>query len=478
VLRPGSVTRRRTCVGIISVLSLVLAGCSAHTNNATGIGERSATLNASGDCSGSSSSCYWYWRWGPHGGGYTNSSPTQGPVAAGWSGNVSYNVTGLQPATTYDFQVCGYAQGAWQDCYGPDGTSGTHSEFTTASWQYYYWYQSTGTGGHIANDPNGGYTDTTVGANYLLPSNYVGVRNGVDAPASSPDRCTTNGTAAMSTWTTRGSGGALTGLSVPGSQYAITNNGANTREPLCQANGSNWGFYMDSGGEGGSGTGGVPAPVNDCRDYCNMQHSVDFATCNGSFTCRPWSASKFGGDPRVILASNYNAYNDCTKANPGPNTCNTDYHAYMCMWLQDVHPLGTGGGHPSLEYCVEMWRNSPTTNPAEFVVAGDGGVEAWTRAASGTNYATKCTVTAVCPLNSSDTTTNNTLGSHSYAVTISAAQLTRAVNDINSQLHLFYSTNPSDYELVGIENGNESDKYGVTGHLGSNVNGLLVATGY
>ncbi|HKP91216.1 MAG TPA: hypothetical protein VJT75_14730 [Thermoleophilaceae bacterium] len=452
----------------------MLAGCSAHTNPATDVAKRSATLNAAGDCNGSSSSCYWYWQWGPHGSGYPSRTQTYGPVPSGWSGNVSAAISGLQPATTYDFQICGYAQGAWQKCYGPDGTENTHQEFTTQSWQNYIWYQSTATGGHIANDPNGGYTDTTVGANYLTPSNYVQVRNGIDA-GSGADKCTTNGTGPMSTWTSRGSGGALTGLSVPGSQYAITSSETTTRNPLCQANGSNWGFYMDSGGEGGSGTGGVAPPDSNCRQYCNMQHSVSLDTCNNpaTFNCRPWSASKFGGDPRVILASNYNPYNDCTKANG--NSCNTDYHAYMCMWLQDIHPLGNG--HPQLEYCVETWRNSPTTNPPEFVVTGDGGVEAWTRALPGTVYATKCTVTAVCPLNSSDTTTNNTLGSRTYAVTISASQLTRAVQDVNSKYGLFYSTNPSDYELTGIQDGNEGG-YGIIGHLGSNVNGLLVATAY
>jgi hypothetical protein len=69
VLGLGSVTRRRLGAVVMTALSLVLAGCSAHTNNASSIGERSATLNASGDCNGSNSSCYWYWRWGPHGGG-------------------------------------------------------------------------------------------------------------------------------------------------------------------------------------------------------------------------------------------------------------------------------------------------------------------------------------------------------------------------------------------------------------------------
>jgi hypothetical protein len=205
-----------------------------------------------------------------------------------------------------------------------------------------------------------------------------------------------------------------------------------------------------------------------------MQHSVSFDTCNGSFTCRPWSASKFGGDPRVILASNYNPYNDCTKANG--NSCNTDYHAYMCLWLQDVHPLGSG--HPQLEYCVETWRDQEVTGGfQEFVTLGDGGAEAWTRAAPGTVYATKCTVTAVCPLNSSNTTTSNILGSRTYAVTISASQLARAAKDVNSKYGLFYSTDPSDYELTGIQDGNEGG-YGIIGHLGSNVNGLLVATAY
>lgn len=482
--RPRTATRRLIGVVAITALSVMLAGCSAHTTGATDVAKRSATLNASGDCTGSSSSCQWFWRWGRHGAGYSSNSQLYGPVPSGWSGNVSAAISGLQPATAYDFQICVYAQGAWQGCRGPDGTENTYGQFTTASWDNYFWYQSTGTGGRIANDPNGNYTTTSPGANYLLPSNYVQGRNGVDAPASVGDRCTTNGTGRMDTWATFGINGDLTGLSVPSSQYGITTANTSTRNPLCQANGSNWGFYMDSGVFMGS----QGQSITDCSRYCNMQHSVNFDVCNnGSFTCRPWSASRFGGDPRVILAGNYNAYKDCTVVNGCSGSPGGDYHAYMCMWLQDASQTP----HPVLEYCVETWRdrfvNRVADGPGairydsaagfwETVSNSVDGVISWTRAAPGTSYATKCTVTAVCPLNSSDTITNNALGSHTFAVTISAQELGFVIKDVNYALGKHYSTNVSDYELVGIENGNEGG--GAPGYLGSNVNGLTVATAY
>jgi hypothetical protein len=476
--RPRTVTRRRLGAVTLTAFALLLAGCSAHTTGATNVASQSATLNASGDCNGSSTPCSWYWRWGPHGSGYTSTSQVFGPVPVNWSGNVSYTATGLQMGTGYDFQICGYAQGAWQKCVGPDGTENTYGQFTTASPQDLFWYQSTSSGGRIATDPNGGFTTTSVGANYLLPSSYVQGRNGVDAPASGGDKCTTNGTGRMETWATDiGTNGSITGLAVPSSQHEITTSTASTRNPLCQANGSTWGFNMDAQGQN---------PANGCASYCNMQHSVSFDTCNqpSAFNCRPWSASRFGTASQVILASNYNAYRDCTVANG--NGCSGDYHAYMCMWLQDT----SQSPHPVLEYCVEMWRDRFTDGRLpggasrydsaagfyETVVGGDGGVISWTRAEVGTAYATKCTVTATCPLSSSTSVMNNALGSRSYSVTISASQLSLIAQDINNNLGRHYSTNASDYELVGTEDGNEGG--GSPGYLGSNVSGLTVATAY
>ncbi|HKP91213.1 MAG TPA: hypothetical protein VJT75_14715 [Thermoleophilaceae bacterium] len=468
----------------MAVVALLLAGCSARTTGATNITSQSATLTASGDCNGSSTPCQWYWRWGPHGSGYTAQTGSMGTVPVNWSGSVSYTASGLEPATAYDYQICGYAQGAWQKCYGPDGTENSYGQFTTGQPSNYFWYQSTSTGGRIANDPDGNYTTTSPGAFYLLPSTYVQGRNGVDAPTSSPDRCTTNGTGRMETYSAFGVDGFSTGLAVPSSSYGITTNNQNANNPVCQAKGSAWGFYM----------GQPPGdPPNTCATECNMQHSVSFDTCNqdARFNCRPWSASKFGTSARVILASNYNAYTACTVVSycpSSPGHPGGDYHAYMCMWLQDASKTP----HPRLEYCVETWRDRAVTSVATGGVQradaaanfnesttlagppGDQWVISWTRAAPGTAYATKCTVTAMCPLSSSDTTLNSAFGSRSYAVTISRSQLALVAKDAIA-LGKNYSTNPSDYELVGIENGNEGSGYGA---LGSNVNGLTVATAY
>jgi hypothetical protein len=474
--RPKTMTRRRTGVVAMAALSLLLAGCSAHTTGATNVAGTFATLNASGDCSGSSDPCSWYWRWGHHGAGYPSRSATYGPVPVGWSGSASYTATGLDPATAYDFQLCGWAGSQTPTCVGPDGTANTYGQFTTTN----SWYQSLPTGARIATDPVAGARTTSVGAGYLGSQVYKLQRNGVDAGPDS-DKCTTNGTGPMNNWATDiGTSASLTGLSVP-SDYEITTSTADTRSPLCQANGSKWGFYMDMHDAPDTGVPppDPPDPSQDCYSaYCNMQHSVDFDTCNnGAFNCRPWSASDFGGGTQVLLASNYYPYKDCTKA----NGCSANYHAYMCLWLQDASQTP----HPKLEYCVETWRNSPSS-PAESVVAGAGGlVTSWTRAAdSGTAYATKCTGTAVCgPFSSSNTLTNNTLGNRTYAVTISRGQLARVAGDINSKLHdpnpngpvPHFSTDPSDYELTGIEDGNEGG-YTPDGYLGSNVSGLTVQT--
>ncbi|MDQ6777644.1 MAG: hypothetical protein M3071_15850 [Actinomycetota bacterium] len=131
--------------GLIQVvgLALLLVACSGKTTGANVTGPLTATLNATGSCSGGSPNpCHWQFRYAPHGTTNWIYTPVQGPCPASGSTNpcnatdapVSADVSSLTPNTAYDYQVGGWgdqysqAQEGWV---GTDGTANTVSSFTT-----------------------------------------------------------------------------------------------------------------------------------------------------------------------------------------------------------------------------------------------------------------------------------------------------------------------------------------------------------
>lgn len=120
------IPRARFSVAGIVVTVLTLAGCSGSTTGATNVGVLSATLTAQASCSGGTPyECSWYWEWGT--GSKTWTSQTFGPVATTWSGQLTYNVTGLDEGYTYHYDLCGMGDSVSTFvCVGP-------SYFTTAT---------------------------------------------------------------------------------------------------------------------------------------------------------------------------------------------------------------------------------------------------------------------------------------------------------------------------------------------------------
>jgi len=98
------------------VVALALAACSGQTQPATNVTATSATLNATVSCSGGvPNPCYFEFaidtvpiaQAGLHGNPYATGIDFSGPFMMTGSGNVSYTDTGLQPNTTYYYELCG-----------------------------------------------------------------------------------------------------------------------------------------------------------------------------------------------------------------------------------------------------------------------------------------------------------------------------------------------------------------------------------
>lgn len=117
------------------VMSLALVACGGSTTPPTNVTAYSAALGGQGECDGGSPTpCYWYWRYGT-GGQYQYQTPVQGPYTGSTGGLVQLSapVTGLQPDTTYQYQLCGEGDTITSYvCVGPDGTTSTSSTFTTS----------------------------------------------------------------------------------------------------------------------------------------------------------------------------------------------------------------------------------------------------------------------------------------------------------------------------------------------------------
>ena len=126
---------RRSAAGLLLALIVgLLAACSGNTTAATNVGTTTATFSANVSCSGGSPyACSYYWQWGT-GGSYQYSSTVNGPYKTTWSGTVTYSATGLQPGSTYQYQLCGMGDTvSAYVCVGPDGTPNTATYFTTTA---------------------------------------------------------------------------------------------------------------------------------------------------------------------------------------------------------------------------------------------------------------------------------------------------------------------------------------------------------
>jgi hypothetical protein len=88
--------------------SLLIAGCGINTAPATEVYGTQAQINAQGHCDASDTSCYFSFGYRVHPNGGWHYTPVRGPVG-NTNGTLPFGetITGLQPHTTYDYEVCG-----------------------------------------------------------------------------------------------------------------------------------------------------------------------------------------------------------------------------------------------------------------------------------------------------------------------------------------------------------------------------------
>jgi hypothetical protein len=124
--------RRFVALAVGLGVGLVLTGCSAHTTPASNITGNTATLSFVGSCD-KGEDCSWFVRYRKVGTNTWIQTAARGPVAGPASNApLSEKVSGLSPATQYEYQACGNAQPGRQfSCVGADGTTNATTRFAT-----------------------------------------------------------------------------------------------------------------------------------------------------------------------------------------------------------------------------------------------------------------------------------------------------------------------------------------------------------
>ena len=97
--------RRLIAVGLCGAAGLVIAACGGETNPATNVTSTSATLNAHASCQAGESGKWWF-RWRPTGNPWRETPRNSYDCATDDAQDMSANLTGLTPATEYEYQVC------------------------------------------------------------------------------------------------------------------------------------------------------------------------------------------------------------------------------------------------------------------------------------------------------------------------------------------------------------------------------------
>jgi hypothetical protein len=97
--------RRLIAVGLCGAAGLVFAACGGETKPATNVTSTSATLNAHASCQAGESGKWWF-RWRPTGNPWRETPRNSYDCATDDAQDVSADLTGLTPATEYEYQVC------------------------------------------------------------------------------------------------------------------------------------------------------------------------------------------------------------------------------------------------------------------------------------------------------------------------------------------------------------------------------------
>jgi hypothetical protein len=219
---------------------------------------------------------------------------------------------------------------------------------------------------------------------------------------------------------------------------------------VCQALGTTW------------GQGLRPAAKATCGP-CGMQHYVSFAgqrNAKGEALLRPWS-STFAGPELVIEGAAY------------PQVANAEeVWGYLCPLIEQVNsPNGD-----LFEYCFVEWQKHwplPNPNYALESAPADGHnmVSLRTDFAPGSTFSTEIAGSANSYMLGSE---HPWIGPFKAAIT--EADLLAAIRATNAKFGYGMPENPSQYALIGVEQGVEENRSAA--ELGEKTEGLKLYTEY
>jgi hypothetical protein len=324
----------------------------------------------------------------------------------------------------------------------------------------YYWYHpalagsydnqwaTNGTGGTATDNVGSGWVNShsTTGAGYAVQS----LPNG--------DWCNF-GNAGVGFTPNNYDYSALTGLTVPSpySSYQQGNTSPLSNPSVCQGYRYAWGMYLAAGDGEAACT-----PTSNC----NIQHTVGLV--QGGTTDLPWATGS-----GLVLATNFTPKieYDGASANQAINAW-----AFLCADLQDVNGPQTGGGQRIIEFCLDLWTppssgGSWLRSQNDYRLDGPEASSDWQRdhcqGNSGSAFYFQMAAvgngetwaTAVTGASRFGTPADGV--ARAYAASISASQFQNAINEAQKcdgvhNPNGAYSASPSQYRLIGLEEGIES----------------------
>jgi hypothetical protein len=232
-------------------------------------------------------------------------------------------------------------------------------------------------------------------------------------------------------------------------------------------------------------------PGANCTD-CGIHHYLSLVGTNAS----PWDTS-FGSGPELTLqnVATVGAYQDLyTSGGAGPFAWR-----HMCAVLQTNYEHdGTYTSTPNdLELCADEWHSADTqgaltaeTSPGQCGSLPGGGQTSEAIGKLDPSNPSGGYFTAITGNGQSGTITNGATGTWTFEATVTQQNLENVVNDLTGTTgsgvacKSLYSATPSDYKLVGIEDGIETGINGTTpangyiNYFGSSESELKAWTAY
>jgi hypothetical protein len=289
-----------------------------------------------------------------------------------------------------------------------------------------------------------------VGEHFLNSSNPPRVIGGalatnLELTTGSGDYCNAYNIGDSLTYTDEIDESSWTGLSPP-SPYGSWQEG-DAHKTVCQAVGSSWG--QEIRGAANSECTGVG------HEPCGMQHYVSFYS--QGVNDRPWGTSFYSP---VLLVS--------AEAAPETVTSHGGAWGYICPLFRQ------GTTNEVLEFCIEEWRTGTGYNSFDISAECSHSTnfnwsESITQFAPGTKFASEVAGSANTFVFESNP------GPRTFIASISPADLINAINADNERCHAGLSTVPSEYALIGVEQGMEGR--GLS-ELGAHTGNLKLYTEY